>query len=64
MPNECPKEHARLAKDNVALPILVRVFQRLTVRSVKFICWLRVQLFARPYHEPDIAALRHLFATL
>jgi len=34
------------------------------VRSVKFIRWLRVQLFARPRHDPDIAALRHLYATL
>jgi hypothetical protein len=31
---------------------------------VKFIRWLRLQLFARPHQEPDIAALRHLFATL
>jgi len=42
----------------------VRSFQRLTVRSVKFIRWLRVQLFIRPRHDPDIAALRHLYATL
>ena len=52
------KEHERVAKDNVKLPLLVRVFQRLTVRSVKFIRWLRVQLFARLHHGPDIAALR------
>jgi hypothetical protein len=58
------KEHERLAKDNVKLPLLVRVFQRLTVRSVKFIRWLRVQLFARLHHGPDIAALRFLYATL
>ena len=38
--------------------------QRLTVRSVKFIRWLRVQLFLRPHHEPAIAALRQLYAVL
>ena len=43
---------------------LVRALQRLTVRSVKFIRWLRVQLFARPQHGPDIAALRQLYAVL
>jgi len=58
------KEHERLAKDNAKLPLLVRAFQRLTVRSVKFIRWLRGQLFARLHHEPDIAALHHLYATL
>ena len=46
------------------LPLLVRTLQRLTVRSVKFIRWLRVQLFLQPHHEPAIAALRHLYATL
>ena len=49
---------------NAVLPLLVRCFQRLTVRSVKFIRWLRVQLFARPHHEPDLAALRLLYASL
>ena len=58
------KEERRLAKDNIALPLLVRTLQRLTVRSVKFIRWLRVQLFLQPHHEPAIAALRHLYATL
>ena len=58
------KECKRLAKEKADLPLLVRAFQRLTVRSVKFIRWLRVQLFARLHHEPDIAALRHLYATL
>jgi hypothetical protein len=58
------KEEQRLTKANVKLPVLVRAFQRLTVRSVKFIRWLRVQLFHRPQHEPDIATLRHLYATL
>ena len=57
-------EQERLAKMNAVLPLLVRSFQRLTVRSVKFIRWLRVQLFARPHHEPDLAALRLLYATL
>ena len=58
------KECKRLAKEKVKLPLLVRAFQRLTVRSVKSIRWLRVQLFARLHHGPDIAALRHLYATL
>jgi hypothetical protein len=58
------KEHKRLAKEKAELPFLVRAFQRLTVRSVKFIRWLRVQLFTRLHQEPDIAALRLLYATL
>ena len=58
------KEHKRLAKEKAELPFLVRAFQRLTVRSVKFIRWLRAQLFTRLHQEPDIAALRHLYATL
>ena len=58
------KEERRLAKQNVALPVLVRTLQRLTQRSVKFIRWLRVQLFAQPHHAPAIAALRQLYATL
>lgn len=44
--------------------MLVCCFQRLTVRPVKFIRWLRVPLFARPPHEPDFDALRFLYATL
>ena len=35
-----------------------------TVRSVKFIRWLRVQLYLQPHHEPAIAALRQLYAVL
>lgn len=58
------KEEKRLAKENLILPMLVRTLQRLTVRSVKFIRWLRVQLFLQPHHEPAIAALRQLYATL
>ena len=58
------KEAQRLAQQNVALPLLVRTLQRLTVRSVKFIRWLRVQLFLQPHHEPAIAALRQLYAVL
>jgi hypothetical protein len=38
--------------------------QRLTVRSVKFIRWLRVQLFLQPHHQPAIAASRQLYAVL
>jgi hypothetical protein len=58
------KEARRLAKKNLVLPRLVRTLQRLTVRSVKFIRWLRVQLFLQPHHEPAIAALRQLYAVL
>ena len=58
------KEHERLAKTGTVLPMLLRAFQRLTVRSVKFIRWLRVQLFERPHHPPAIAALRQLYAVL
>ena len=58
------KEAQRLAKENVLLPLLVRTLRRLTVRSVKFIRWLRVQLFLQPHHEPAIAALRQLYAVL
>jgi len=58
------QEAERLAQKNGTLPLLVRALQRLTVRSVKFIRWLRVQLFARPHHPPAIAALRQLYAVL
>jgi hypothetical protein len=58
------KEAQRLARKNVPVPLLVRTLQRLTVRSVKFIRWLRVQLFLQPHQEPAIAALRQLYATL
>ena len=58
------KEEERLAQKNLLLPLLVRTLQRLTVRSVKFIRWLRVQLFLQPHHAPAIAALRHLYAVL
>ena len=58
------KEEERLAQQNLLLPLLVRTLPRLTVRSVKFIRWLRVQLFARPHHPPAIAALRQLYAVL
>ena len=58
------KEERRLAKENVVLPVLVRTLQRLTQRSVKFIRWLRVQLFGQLPHAPAIAALCQLYATL
>ena len=58
------KEERRLTKTNRVMPLLVRTLQRLTVRSVKFIRWLRVQLFLQPHHEPAIAALRQLSAVL
>jgi hypothetical protein len=58
------KEEKRLTKENLVLPLLVRTLQRLTVRSVKFIRWLTVQLFLQPHHQPAIAALRQLYAVL
>ena len=58
------KEAQRLATENLVLPLLGRTLQRLTVRSVKFIRWLRVHLFLQPNHEPAIAALRQLYAVL
>lgn len=57
-------EEGRLVLEKRTLPVLMRTFQRLTQRSVKFIRWLRVQLFGKPHHEPNIAALRQLFAVL
>ncbi len=58
------QESQRLSKTATQVPLLIRLFQRLTVRSVKFIRWLRVQLFSQPRHEPDIASLRLLYASL
>lgn len=58
------KEEKRLAKVGQVVPMLVRAFQRLTVRSVKFIRWLRVQLFGRLHQPPAIDALRHSYAHL
>ena len=58
------KEEKRLAKKRLVMPMLVRALQRLTVRSVKFIRWLRVQLFGKLQHGPEIAALRQLYAVL
>jgi hypothetical protein len=58
------KERERLAKQKRQVPQLVAAFQSLTVRSVKFIRWLRTQLFDRRSHEPHLASLEHVFATL
>ena len=58
------KEEQRLAEANRVPPLLVRTLQRLTVRSVKFIRWLRVQLFLQPHRGPAVAALRQLYAVL
>ena len=70
-----PKRCANFGSEReiIALPLLVRTpfgrlrtewLQRLTVRSVKFIRWLPAPLFLQLHHEPAIAALRHLDATL
>ena len=58
------REEKELTKRGAVLPRLTRALQRITVRSVKFIRWLRVQLFFSPLQEPDIAVLRRLYATL
>lgn len=62
--NRLDKEEQRLRRDNQVMPVLVRTLQRLTQRSVKFVRWLRVQLFTQPHHEPNIDALRQLYAAL
>ena len=53
-----------LAKQNQHLPLLIKASQRLTQRSLKFIRWLRVQLFGQPLHQNPLDALRSLFAVL
>ena len=58
------REEKELTKRGAVLPRLTRALQRITVRSVKFIRWLRAQLFFSPLQEPDIAVLRRLYATL
>jgi len=46
------------------LPMLIETFQRLTQRSVKFVRWLRVQLFGAPQDRLNISLLRRLYAVL
>jgi hypothetical protein len=58
------KERQRLAKTNRVIPAFVCACQRLTVRSVKFIRWLCVELFTPLRQQPNIDALRQLYATL
>ncbi|MEO8353040.1 MAG: transposase [Chthoniobacteraceae bacterium] len=58
------KEEKRLAKMGQVVPMLVRALQRLTVRSVKFVRWLRVQLFQLPHQPPAIDVLRQSYAHL
>ena len=55
---------ATLAPKNLTLPILFVATQRFTQRSLKFIRWLRVQLFGHPPDGPPWDALRILFAHL
>lgn len=55
---------AAAAKAGHLFPSLLAGLQRLTVRSVKFIRWLRVQLFHRPRSAPDIDTLRRFYAVL
>jgi hypothetical protein len=54
----------RLAAQNQMTPVLIRGHQRLTVRSVKFIRWLRAQLFESLHHAQPLALLASLYASL
>jgi len=55
---------AEMAKKNITLSPLFMATQRLTQRSLKFIRWLRVQLFGHPPDGPPWDVLRTLFAHL
>jgi hypothetical protein len=54
----------RRAAQKQTAAVLVSGRQRLTVRSVKFIRWLRVQLFESFNHAQPLALLASLFASL
>jgi hypothetical protein len=54
----------RLVAQNQTTPALIRGHQRLTVRSVKFIRWLRAQLFESLHHAQPLALLASLYASL
>jgi hypothetical protein len=54
----------RLAAQNQTTTVLIRGHQRLTVRSVKFIRWLRAQLFESLHHAQPLALLASLYASL
>lgn len=58
------KDVDRLNRVGKNVPWLTIRLQQLTVRSVKFIRWLRVQLFKRGHHPPAIEILRQLYAVL
>ena len=58
------EEAERLGKEGHVLPVLIETFQRLTQRSVKFVRWLRVQLFGAPQDRLNISLLRLLYAVL
>jgi len=58
------EEAERLGKEGHVLPMLIETFQRLTQRSVKFVRWLRVQLFGAPQDRLNILLLRRLYAVL
>jgi len=55
-------EIERLAEKNEVLPVLLRDFQRLTQRSVKYIRWLRAFLFVPAPWINVVAALRESYA--
>ena len=57
-------ERIRLAKESQMIPTLYYSLQRITQRSLKFIRWLRVQLFSNSVTGDPIDALRRLFAFL
>ncbi len=54
----------QLARQNLRVPFLISATQHLTQRSVKFIRWLRVQLFGQPSSAQPLDSLRILFAVL
>ena len=58
------EEAEPLGKEGHVLPVLIETFQRLTQRSVKFVRWLRVQLFGAPQDRLNIWLLRRLYAAL
>ena len=53
-----------IMKNDKVVPVLLVELQRITVRSIKFIRWLRAQLFHKPCEEPSWDQLIRLYAHL
>jgi hypothetical protein len=62
--NRHRQQAENLAKDARQMPHLITLFQSLTVRSVKFIRWLRTQLYESPHEAPNLASLERVLATM